>query len=133
MILFDFLYLKAYHLLIKIKGEDGSIAFSAFLYTSFFMGCIILSVLSVWGLIFESKVAITVIKGSFLYFVSILALSAIILGIRYRFVKDLSKIREAYEGKSSSVKKRIDYLSYLFMLIIPILTFIVFRKLYVLY
>lgn len=133
MIFFDFLYLKAYHLLIRIKGEDGSIAFSAFLYTSFFMGCIVLSVLSVLGLIFDSRVAVTVIKGSFLYFVSILVVSAIILGIRYKFVKDLSKILEVYEKKSSSTKKKIDYLAYLSMLIIPIFTFIVFRKLYVLH
>lgn len=133
MCFFDFFYLKFHHILIRIRGDDGTLVFSAFLYTSFFMGCIFLMILSGLGLVFDNKFAITVIKGSFIYFLGILVLSAFILGIRYLFIKSLSNIQEAYERKSRTARKWIDYLSYLAMFLIPVFTFVLFRKLYLLY
>jgi uncharacterized membrane protein len=133
MFFFDYIYLKTYHMMLKVRGDDGTTRFSAFLYTSFILSCLVVIAISIVGLLSDTINPGTVeenVNKLYVYSAVILIGSASLLGIRYYKNKRFDKTEINFKQKSQSQRKLISIVIYFLMVIIPVISFILYRLWY---
>jgi len=117
-------------MMLKVKGDDGTIGFSAFLYTSFILSCLVVIAISIVGLLSDRINPGTIeenVNKLYMYSAVILIGSASFLGIRYYKNKRFEKTETNFKQKSQNQRKIISIIIYALMVIIPAISFILYR------
>lgn len=123
----DFAFLKLFHFVFFIRREKDSAKWGAFLYlSSYFALCIIL-VVSLVGLLYDNKFCQYIKSDSIFFWMAAFILSPLLLSFRYYHCISITSIEATYNTIEKNKRKIIDMVIYALMIIIPVLTFIIYR------
>lgn len=127
MIIFDLIFLKIFNFALRIKENKSDSKWSSFLLVSTYFACTIISVISFIGLFSENYVCGLFKRFPLEVWMSIFVLSPIILSLRYYKRTGILHIEETYISIDEKYKKIINSFTYTLMILIPVLTFSLFR------
>lgn len=123
----DFLFLKIVHILIHLKKDVDGAKWSAFLYTGLYLTATVLGTLCFLGLQYDNYIS-NLIKHSSLVFIMISGIVIpLLLSLRYYRYTSVDKIEASFNAMGKNRRRIINILIYTAMIIIPVLTFVLFR------
>ncbi len=129
--LMDYVFFKIFRILVYLKKNNEGAKWSAFLYTGLYLTAVFVSIVCIIGLGYDNFIS-KLFKNNAISF-NLIACAAItlLISMRYYFYKDISDIKSSYNAMKSRIGILVDILVYSIIVVIPILTFFLFR-LYVL-
>jgi len=127
MIVFDFIFLKTYQFVLRQKKDSGDSKWSSFLFLSTYLACIIIFLISFFGLLIENLISDLFKHNPLEFWMATFILSPILLSYRYYKLKSIIEIENKYNKISERNKILINWTIYFLMVGIPIVTFVFFR------
>lgn len=127
MTLMDFAFLKLFHFVYYLRRENDSAKWGAFLYLCFYVAICIISLVCLIGLLFDNQISQYIKSDSLFFWMAAFILSPILLSSRYYRNISITAIEESYNTMERSKRKLIDVLTYVAMIALPVLTFILYR------
>lgn len=123
----DYFFLKTYLFLIRIKKDKGDSKWSAFLHTGIYISINLISLVCLCGLLYENPLSQLMKRSPFIFWMTTFIISPLLLGPRYYHYKDFSSIETSYSIMTVSMRTFINVLLYMFLILSPLLTFVLFR------
>lgn len=123
----DFTFLKLFHFVFFIRREKDSAKWAAFLYLSSYFALCIISFVSLIGILYDNKFCQYIKSDTTFFWMTAFILSPIILSFRYYRFVSITSIETSYSTMDKNKRIIIDIGIYTLMIIIPILTFILYR------
>lgn len=121
----DFFFYKTFKFALWLKKDSGDSKWSAFLFTSAYLSISFIFLTFLIGLTFENSFNLFLKEHSLSIWMLAFALSPVLLSLRYYRDKNIiNKIEFEY---LSSNKKLYSFFIYLYMILVPIFTFILYR------
>lgn len=115
----------------RLKKDKDDAKWSALLHTSLYLGFFLITLFCLIGLIYDNDIS-SIIKGNpIMSIMAMIILSSVVLGFRYYFFIEISFIENRFNQLEECKKNTIKKIVILFMILIPIIFFFLFR-LYVL-
>ncbi len=127
MFLFDLIFLKTFHLVLRIKKDVGDTKWSSFLFVSSYFACFVIILISLFGLFHENYMGDMFKKYTLEFWMFIFILSPLALSLRYYRLTSIPNIEKTYNSMNGSFRKIANVIVFLLMTSIPILTFVLFR------
>ncbi len=126
MNILDYFMYIIYRFSYKILNREKSDArWSAFLFISLWVTFII--IISVMGLIIKNRISILFVKNLPYSWFILHLLIPFVLAFRYYKYKDISSIEKDFLSLDERYQKLINWIIYTIILIVPVLTFMLFR------
>jgi len=122
----DYFFYWSYKLTDKVK-EERDAKWSAFLFTSLYVGLFVLLIIYSCGLFFENPISKLFKDNSEVMWILVFILTPLLIGIRYYRFKNIKSMKVANENLSTFQKIFFKILLYLFLISCPVLTIITYR------
>ena len=124
----DYVFLKIYRFINRIRNESSNeTKYSAFLYLSFYLALIFVSIVCISGLIAENYISMLFKENSLAGFIGLLILAPIILMYRYYKRKSIQDIELKYNSIGRRLRIFMDSVSIILLISIPIISFVSYR------
>ena len=122
-----FFYLTYRFAHLKLKKDKGDSKWSAFIHTGVYFAFLIISVICILGILIDNPISAIFKRYTKIFWMSIGIISLIYSNVRFYKIVELDEIEMKYLSKTHFQKKAIKWLISLIMLILPAISFIVFR------
>jgi len=118
----DYFLLKIYKFIFYLRKDENIAKSAAHLYTSFYILQIIISLLSLLGILYNNKVSQLVLyNDTSLYWMILWIICPIILKIRYYRLVKISSIEESYNMLEERKLKIFNFLIFFMLIAVPII------------